>query len=61
MNFQSLELKVNTSKKDRDSSNTGRVLVSSYSLWRCEGTSSDLMAGKADCLKQLNIEDDVTP
>ena len=32
-----------------------------YSLCGCEGTLSDLMAGKADCLKQLNVEDEVTP
>ena len=51
----------NTPKKDRDSSNTGRVPVSGYSLCRYEGTLSDLMAGKAECLKQLNVEDDVTP
>ena len=25
-------------KKDRDSSNTGRVPLSGYSLYRCEGT-----------------------
>ena len=56
-----LELRVNTPKEDRDSSNTGRVPVSGDSLCRCEGTLSDLMAGKADCLKQLNVEDDVTP
>ena len=56
-----LALKINTPKKDRDSSNTGRVPVSGYSLCRCEGTLSDLMAGKADCLKQLNEEDDLTP
>ena len=57
-----VELRINTPKKDRDSFNIGRVQVSGYSLWRCEGTLvSDLMAGKADCLKQLNVEDDVTP
>ena len=31
-----LELRINTPKKDRDSSNTGRVLFSSYSLCRCD-------------------------
>ena len=60
MNFQNLELKVNTPPKKSRFLYTGRVLVSGYSLWRCEGTLSDLMASKADCLKQLNIEDDVT-
>ena len=45
----------------KDSSNTRRVPVSGYSLWRFEGSLIDLMAGKADCLKQLNVEDDVTP
>ena len=46
-----LELRINNPKKDRDFSNTGRVPVSGYSLCRCEGIFSDLMAGKADCLK----------
>ena len=55
------ELRINTPKKDRESFNIGRVQVSGYSLCRCEGTLSDLMAGKADPLKQLNVEDDVTP
>ena len=56
------ELRINTPKKDRDSFNIGRVQVSGYSLCRCEGTLvSDLMAGKADILKQLNVEDDITP
>ena len=55
-----VELRINTPKKDSDSFNIGRVQVSGYSLCRCEGTLvSDLMA--ADCLKQLNVEDDVTP
>ena len=52
-----LELRVNTPKEDRDSSNTGRVPVSGDSECRCEGTLSDLMAGKRDCLKQLNVEE----
>ena len=56
-----LELRINTPKEGRDSSNTGKVPVSGDSLCRCEGTLSDLMAGKTDCLKQLNVEDDVTP
>jgi len=56
-----LELRINTPKEDRDSTNTGRVPVSGYSLCRCGSTLSDLMGGKADCLKQLNVEDDVTP
>ena len=61
-----VELSINTPKKDRDSFNIGRVQVSGYSLCWCEGTLvvtlvSDLMAGKADRLKQLNVEDDVTP
>ena len=33
-----LELRINTPKKKRDSSNTGRVPVSGYSLCRCKGT-----------------------
>ena len=58
-----LELRINTPKEDRDSFNTGRVPVSGDSLCTCEGTlrHSDLMAGKADCLKPFNVEDDVTP
>ena len=56
-----LELRINTPKKDRDSFNTGRVPVSGDSLCTCESTLSDLTAGKADCLKPFNVEDDVTP
>lgn len=59
---ESLELRIILQKKIHvDSSNTGRVPVSGYSLCGCEGTLSDLMADKADYLKQLNVEDDVTP
>ena len=39
----------------------GGYQVSGYSMCRCKGTLSYLMAGKADCLKQLHVEDDVTP
>ena len=56
-----LELRINTPKEDRVSFNTGRVPVSGDSLCTCEGTLSDLMAGKADSLKPFNVEDDVTP
>ena len=56
-----LELRINTPKEDRDSCNTGRVPVSGDSLCTFEGTLSDLMAGKADCLKPFNLEGDVTP
>ena len=59
--YSELRTKNKYSQKDRDSPNTEKVPVSGYSLCRCEGTLSDLMAGKAEYLKQLNVENDITP